>query len=397
MAETLMAAVTTLPQPGSADLPFAIPSKAQAGRYRAVQMINDRNDRKLLRQSDTLSFGSWISARRNWSSEAKPTDAANRPNRVRRIVRLKRWSRLGYLLAGLLCCVGMCAAPAMALVPLGGTGPSEGEYGGGGSGCSGQVVRDYGRVFSGLPSLSRPSRDGRLSFGPSSIRLVETPRRILVPGDAGSHAFGFLLTSNTTRRQILRLNWVLSSSLVTIDRIGRSTGIVSRATRTLRAVTKVELRRKVLRLRVPNRPGVYRAEIEFRSVVSGKRFGRIGQYIRVLKPRTAARLALVGNSTVEPGGAVVVRFENLGTRRVLLPEPYVLDQYIDGYWQRDVGVQIHDRPSIIRPIDAGLANDCVRVSVPADALSGVYRVRAPFFAGGTHRTWLEAIRKFQVQ
>lgn len=308
----------------------------------------------------------------------------------------KRHLRSTHLLCGLLCSFAVSAAPAMAILPLEGSLPP-GEYRDGSPACSSQVIRDYGRVFSVLPSLPRPSKDGRLSFGPNRIRFVESPKQVLVPGSAGSHAFSFSLTSHGAGDHVFRLNWFVSSRLVAIDRRGRSNGVVARTSRILRTVAESELAGDGFRLRVPANPGLYRAEITFKNLASGQQLGRVGQYIRVLRPRTVARLGIVGSSTVEPGGIVVVRFENLGTRQLFLPERYALDQYRDGYWQRDLANEHPDMASITRPIDVGLANKCVNVPVPADASSGLYRVRVPFFAGAGRQGSSEVIREFQVQ
>lgn len=266
--------------------------------------------------------------------------------------------------------------------------------------CSDNVLHDYERVFSRLPSLPRPGREGQLKFGPRGIRLLESPEQILVSEDirgyAGPYYFEFSLAPN--RDRALRLDWLVRSRLVAIDGRGRSKGVIAKTKRMLHTVTNSRVVRNGLILSVPDKPGLYRVDTEFESAVSGKRLGRIGQYLRALRPRTAARLAIVGSSTVEPGGPLVVRFENLGTRKLRLPEIYVLDHYKDGYWQLDVGIKPQAEDSLARPIYAGLAAGCEILTIPADAPSGLYRVRTPFAAGPRwNRRVLEAMSEFQVQ
>jgi hypothetical protein len=264
--------------------------------------------------------------------------------------------------------------------------------------CAKRLVRDYGRVFSRLPGIPRPRRDGRLSFGPGGIYFAESPKRILVPGNAGSHAFSFSLTSHGNGDRVFRLNWLMTARIVSIDARGESNGAFAVSKKKLGTVAESELGRSELRLRVPARPGLYRAEVTFTSTASGDQVGRVAQYLRVLTPRTTVRLGILGTFTVKPGESVVARVENLGTRRILSPEKYTLDRYEAGQWQPVQG-DAQNAPSIIRPIEAGFASPCTHVSIPADSPSGLYRVVAPAFAAAAANggRWLEVVRQFRVR
>lgn len=280
--------------------------------------------------------------------------------------------------------------------PITDDGIAQTSYTNAGGRCASKVVRDYGSVFSQLPPRTRPGREGILPFGPRGLHLDESPKRILVPGSAGGRVFSFWLRSHGHRGRLLRLNWVVSARLVAIDRRGRERATVASARRALGRVAAGALGRHGLDLRVPQRPGFYRAEVEFERAASGKQLGGFTQYLRVLRPRTAVRLGVLGSRVVEPGGSLVVRVENLGTRQISHGK-YVLDRYQDGHWHLDVGETAAYAPSVRRSIDAGRAGECARVLIPAGSESGLYRVRTQVVASGAQGGRLSwVVREFQV-
>jgi|GEM_PF-6394023 len=254
--------------------------------------------------------------------------------------------------------------------------------------CAPPVIRDYERVLRRLPPITaRPRKNGSLPFGPRGIFVHELRRRIYVPGDADGQKVRFELLPDTPGGRVFNLDWIVKGRVRAIDRRGRSRGTVDRAKWKFGRVGAAKLLQTVFGLRIPPRPGIYRAELTFDRGTTGRRIGRIAQYLRVVKPRVDARLRVIGDEVVPPGGVAHVQVENLGTRELLDGNSYELMREEGGAWvpardDANVGPAISIGS---RSIYGGLSGSCERVPIPSDAAAGRYRVSRLVVVGSNRR------------
>ena len=82
---------------------------------------------------------------------------------------------------------------------------------------------------------------------------------------------------------------------------------------------------------VSAKPALYRIEIIFQDG-HGKRLGRYGEYLRVVRPNEDARLVVTPSSLI-PGETVHARVENFGTDAVSYGEGSRIERYGDAGWE----------------------------------------------------------------
>jgi len=123
--------------------------------------------------------------------------------------------------------------------------------------------------------------------------------------------------------------------------------------------------------RLPGKPSLYRFEIEFRNR-AGKRIGRFGRYLRVMRPRRDARLTLKATS-FQPGETVSPRLENFGTESLLYGLGYSIESYDGATWSRSAIDRPRPVPLIGLRTGPGEAASCWDFTIPPDARPGLHR------------------------
>jgi hypothetical protein len=123
--------------------------------------------------------------------------------------------------------------------------------------------------------------------------------------------------------------------------------------------------------RLSGKPSLYRFEIEFLNW-AGKRIGRFGRYLRVLRPRRDARLAL-NPTSFRPGDTVAPRLENFGTESLLYGLGYSIESYDGAAWARSPIDRPRPIPLIGLRTGPGEAASCWDFTIPSDAPPGLYR------------------------
>ncbi|MDQ3725744.1 MAG: hypothetical protein M3335_07655 [Actinomycetota bacterium] len=207
-----------------------------------------------------------------------------------------------------------------------------------------------------------------LPFGPRNMSIYQSAFSRVIVGKGGG--FGYRFFDETYgRREQVRLDWSVGTSLSRIDRRGRVLRQVSSEEQLLGVVR--EIGELDFWLDTPGRFGLYRYDIEFRDQGSGEVLGSYSEYLRVVKPTYHAGLA-VNRRHVRPGQRVFARVENRGTSWVEFGVPYAVQRFEGGRWVgQDLGIDAWPLPLIY--MGSGLTGECMPYRVPADASPGRYR------------------------
>jgi hypothetical protein len=125
-----------------------------------------------------------------------------------------------------------------------------------------------------------------------------------------------------------------------------------------------------LAFELPEEPALYRLEVVFRDH-SGKRLGRFGRNLRVLKSHSDEQLTLL-QSAYQAGETVAPRLENEGTDRLLLGLGYGIEEFDGTDW---VATSLGPEFFLLIGLSSfpGEAASCWKFTIPMDTAPGRYR------------------------
>jgi Big-like domain-containing protein len=228
--------------------------------------------------------------------------------------------------------------------------------------CQGEAVHDFLAPLQQMPKLHSPPENGRIGFGPKSVKLSPTPALLV-----GQGSIGYSLSLHW-RAPSAHPRWNVTTTLSAVDWRGRTTGIVDRLRQ--RIVTISRKHNVEINFEVGGRPAAYRLTFVFRSD-SGRKLGGYGFYSRVVRPTKHARLTLDSNS-YGPEATLFGRIENFGTVSVFYGAEYVIERLEGMAW-----VKAPESPSIfILPLywsKPGSSGPCLGFRV-RPSMSGRYRM-----------------------
>ena len=182
--------------------------------------------------------------------------------------------------------------------------------------CRATVLRDYLAPLERLPKPQAPSPDGKLDFGPPSIRLQPLPSLLVGGGTIGYRLF---LADGA---RIQHPNWTVVTDLARVNWRGRSAEAHSHARRQVTTLSR-DLGAGV-EFRVNRYPAPYLLTVVIRNK-AGKELGEYGFYFRVVKATANARLGLSAPS-YRLGSTVFARVENQGSSPVTYGAPYEIER-----------------------------------------------------------------------
>jgi hypothetical protein len=233
--------------------------------------------------------------------------------------------------------------------------------------CASPAPRDYSAPLDRLPRIRRIPDSGQLPFGPRHLSFY--PTYLYAPVIVGGGSFGYSFFDEDFSRT-LRLDWTLRAQLFRIDGKGRP---VEEIDHRQIEVGKVEDAYPVdLRLELPPQPGNYRVDVEFLDS-DGRLLGKLGEYLRVVRPWTKARLGISGRH-FNAGDVVRTRIENIGTTVVNSGAFYAVQRRTAGAWRNVPGVTPEVWPLYASIIGPGGTGECGGFRIPADLPPGRYRV-----------------------
>lgn len=286
---------------------------------------------------------------------------------------------LAALLAGVLAFV---PAPAAALALGGGRLPE----------CRHEVARDYLAPFRGLPKLGAPPFELPRRFGPPGLEL-RPPENLLNHARFDGYTLKFAMA-----HKVARVDWVLTASLVRIDRHGRALGRPAAKRRRLRRVAGLSEHRIGFKLAGP--PALYRIELEVRDGASGKPLGRYGEYVRVARRRLDAHV-VVAPPLLRAGETAAVGVAEYGTGLIDFIHTRYSVEVLDGSAWAPTPIEVHTPSQIFGLYAAdGELTYCSTISIPPGTAPGRYRVVAPaehtWGIPAPHRTPLDVDGDFGV-
>lgn len=230
--------------------------------------------------------------------------------------------------------------------------------------CEPHRLHDFSTPLKQMPALHQPSERGQIGFGPDNLRLLPSPTLVFGGGQVGVALAPY-------QGQGIGLSWIATTTLVEIDRKGRSLG------KPRRSVERVGWLKpywgRSFGFAVSNDPAFYRVTIAFRDT-SGKRLGRFGFYYRVLPSTSQARLRL-NASSYSRGTTVFGRVENFGSSSVGYGVAYSIERLEGENWV--VAPESPRGPwnliGFTSP-PAGTGNRCSAFGIPGSMPPGRYRM-----------------------
>jgi len=170
-------------------------------------------------------------------------------------------------------------------------------------------------------SWAEPKPDGRLGFGPSSVRMRVLPR-LVTPGGK----VGFELSLNPGA-EIARPRWRVQTTLgrALSSEAGKPLERRERRVRTVSAS-----RRTSFFFEAPSKPGSYFVTAKFKSLAD-RPLGYFRLHFRVTRPTLSARLAVYAMYNAR-GQTVFARIHNYGTVPVLYGAPYRIERFDGTSW-----------------------------------------------------------------
>lgn len=241
--------------------------------------------------------------------------------------------------------------------------------------CQTATLRDYYKPLKHLPALHPSPLGEDLPFAPPRIGLSRLSGQQLQVG-AGERGFTLSFDPYETNRvsPSRRLDWQVTARLVSLDKRGKTRAVVGKVERRVERLrpTSEGFHGLKFDFDLPGKPAVYRLEIAFESK-SGKRLGRFGEYIRVLRPSLDVGISLDATSyhrgetlraTLDNRGAAFLSF---GLSRLI--------EYWDGtaWTQPPVAFPGGPIPAIGLLLGPGESASCWSVAIPPDAVPGTYR------------------------
>jgi hypothetical protein len=255
-------------------------------------------------------------------------------------------------------------------------GPRDTSAGSGLSFCKPEVVHDYTRPFQRLPRVHNPPESGKLPFAPSATVLSQPENPVLVSEDGASPYFSYGFSSYSSQERKLVLNWHILIKLVRVNGRGDPVEVVTELRRRIGTVSDAELGRVFLPFFLPKKEALYRVDLVFRKQ-NRALLGRYGQYLRVVRPTVAVKLALE-REMVEPGQLLQFRVQNQGTTRASYGTPFSVERFDGSKWAVYLGEdELGPWRRILYKVYGGTAGRCQSLTLPADTGPGRYRIRKP--------------------
>lgn len=160
--------------------------------------------------------------------------------------------------------------------------------------------------------------------------------------------------------------------MLRIDQSGQVERTVNVQRRRVGKVSEAEFNRIALRFPIDSQPAFYRLDTTFRRI-SGQRLAHYSEYIRLVKPKFNARLA-VSATTAASGDTLSFRIKNPGTEQLRFGEAFSIEQFNGSAWV-DYPADIGPWRRILRSLSAGQLGKCQSFTIPVDMPTGRYRVR----------------------
>lgn len=218
-----------------------------------------------------------------------------------------------------------------------------------------------------------PKRDGKLGFGPSSVRMKVLPRLV-----AGGGKIGYELYLHP-RARIAHPRWKV---ITLLRRLRPSHPSLTFAGEDVRHVRTITRDRDISTLfNVFAKPAGYAVIAIFTSLDGRRELGRFRLHFKVMPPTSRARLALDAGSYGR-GQTVFGRIENFGTAPALYGAPYRIERFDGASWSLapespDAFILPQYTAS---PGESG--GECSPFPIPASMAPGRYRmVKEVSFAG----------------
>jgi hypothetical protein len=193
-----------------------------------------------------------------------------------------------------------------------------------------------------------------------------------VPGTTGGGEFSYSFEADPGRDRTFILNWEIEARLSRINRSGKVEDILNAQRRHIGKVSEAEFNRIVLRFPIGPQPSFYRLDTSFKRT-SGRELADYSEYIRVVKPRFDAHLAL-STAVASPGDTIYFRIKNSGTKQLHFSEEFAIDQLNGSNWI-SYPAAIGPWHRVVRSLFAGQQGECQSFAIPADMPNGRYRVR----------------------
>ena len=215
-----------------------------------------------------------------------------------------------------------------------------------------------------MPKLHQPAENGRIGFGPASLRLRSSPSLLTGSGEVG-------VTLAPLQRKGIRLRWTLGALLVKVDGKGRPVARVGRLLESvgrLRAVSGEDFH-----LEVPDEPGFYRFTVALLGA-SGKKLGQFGFYYRVVPSLGVTARLRLDNSAYRTETTVFARVENFGTDYVSYGVSYRIEHLEGGVWT--MAPESPRGPVILIALASppGRSGRCSAFGIPGTMPPGRYRM-----------------------
>lgn len=240
--------------------------------------------------------------------------------------------------------------------------------------CQTAVLRDYYKPLKHLPAMHPSPLGEHLPFAPPRIGLSRLSGQQLQVG-AGERGFTLSFDPYETNRvsPSRRLDWQVTARLVSLDKRGKARAVVGKVERRVERLrpTSEGFHGLKFDFDLPGKPAVYRLEIAFESK-SGKRLGRFGEYIRVLRPSLDVGISLNATS-YHRGETLRATLENRGGAFLSFGLSRLIEYWDGNAWTQPVAFPGGPVPAIGLLLGPGESASCWSVAIPPDAVPGTYR------------------------
>ncbi|MDX6603252.1 MAG: Bacterial Ig-like domain [Solirubrobacterales bacterium] len=239
--------------------------------------------------------------------------------------------------------------------------------------CTEGTAHDYAKPLKRLAELRAAPVTERLPFGPARVFFNHSSSGPLVVGDG---EVGYTLSYSPYfpgHHLSPPLNWIVEARYMRVDQRGKTTramGHIMRRINRLRA-DEDKPSGRVDFLFKAGKPSLYRLEITFTDL-SGKRLARYGEYLRVLKPKLDARLALNG-AAFRPGERVTARLDNYGTTTLSFGLSRSVEYFGGTAWIEAPNSAQGPTAAIGLGLGPGASAQCWNFTIPPDEPPGQYR------------------------
>lgn len=237
--------------------------------------------------------------------------------------------------------------------------------------CSQSMLVDYLAPLKQLPPVRGPATT--LPFGPKGIQLMrkgssETLTRLGT--NESTEPVGFALTfESPTGALSHRLGWLVKSRLVAFSPGGHRKVLAKKFV----PVNWIRSgNRRNFTFQLPQKPGSYLVEVDFRRRSNGSRIERFGDYLQAITPSQETKLVL-NATTFRPGETVSACLENYGTEPLSYGERFGIESKAVTGWS-PASIQPNGPASAIGIItQPGMAAPLNSFAIPSNAPTGLYR------------------------